>query len=473
MAKKRILIGLMLLTLAACGHRANTTDVFDSIVDDYGRAVAVPLHPKRIVSVSPAVTEIVFALGGDNLLVGRTDFCTYPDEAKNITSIGGISNLNIEAILDRKPDLVLCGSMIPQKAVEKLEHMGVPVVCVVEKPRFEGLYENIAAIGRTIGLTQAADSLNNSIKEKAAQLSDEGKTPLYFCRDGEFLGIIAVSDVIKDDSAQAVQELRHMGIRVVMLTGDNERTAKAIGAQAGIDEVIADVRPDGKESVIRRLMEQGKTAMVGDGINDAPALTRANIGIAIGAGTDVAIDAADVVLMHSRLSDVPAAVRLSRAVLRNVRQNLFWALFYNSIGIPLAMGIFVPLGLTLNPMFGAAAMSLSSFCVVSNALRLNLFDMRDAGKDKPIKHRTPEQIPSGVQNQKEETNMTKTLDIQGMMCEHCEARVKKALEALDAVEEAKVSHESGTAVVTLKTPAEDDVLKKAVEDQDYQVLAVH
>ena len=247
-----------------------------------------------------------------------------------------------------------------------------------------------------------------------------------------------------------------------MLTGDNERTARAIGRQAGVDEVIAGVLPEGKESVIRSLKEKGKVAMVGDGINDAPALTRADIGIAIGAGTDVAIDAADLVLMKSRLTDVPAAIRLSRATLRNIHQNLFWAFFYNTIGIPLAAGVFIPLGLTLNPMFGAAAMSLSSFCVVSNALRLNLFDMRNPDKDKKIKER----------RHKEEKTMEKTLKIEGMMCGHCEARVKKALEALPEVEQAAVSHQNGTAVVTLKAPVADAVLKKAVEDQDYTVTAI-
>ena len=299
-------------------------------------------------------------------------------------------------------------------------------------------------------------------KAQAEQLAEQGKTPLFFSRDGKLTGIIAVADVIKEDSPQAVRELQNMGIHVVMLTGDNERTAKAIGAQAGVDEVIAGVLPDGKESVIRSLKQKGKVAMVGDGINDAPALTRADIGIAIGAGADVAIDAADVVLMKSRLSDVPAAIRLSRATLRNIHQNLFWAFFYNTIGIPLAAGVFIPLGLMLNPMFGAAAMSLSSFCVVSNALRLNLFDLRNASKDKKIK----------VKHKEEAKVMEKTLNIEGMMCGHCEATVKKALEALDGVEQAVVSHEAGTAVVTLKADVADTVLKKAVEDKDYTVTGI-
>ena len=304
------------------------------------------------------------------------------------------------------------------------------------------------------------------MKAQAAALAEAGKTPLWFSYDGRLLGVVAVADVIKADSPQAVRELQNMGIRVVMITGDNERTAKAVGAQAGVDQVIAGVLPDGKEREIRKLKTEGKVAMVGDGINDAPALTRADIGVAIGAGTDVAIDAADVVLMKSRLSDVPAAIRLSRATLRNIHENLFWAFFYNTIGIPLAAGVFIPLGLTLNPMFGAAAMSLSSFCVVSNALRLNLFKLRDARHDhKHVKH-------SKKHEEKEKNEMEKTLKITGMMCGHCEARVKKALEAVEGVAEAKVSHEAGTAVVTLNAPVEDAVLKKAVEDQDYKVTAI-
>lgn len=300
-------------------------------------------------------------------------------------------------------------------------------------------------------------------RRKAEELSEQGKTPLFFSRDGEFIGIIAVADVIKEDSPRAVKELQNMGIHVVMLTGDNERTAKAIGAQAGVDEVIAGVLPDGKESVIRSLKKKGRAAMVGDGINDAPALTRADIGIAIGAGTDIAIDAADVVLMKSRLSDVPAAIRLSRATLRNIHENLFWAFFYNVIGIPLAAGVWIPLfGWQLNPMFGAAAMSLSSVCVVSNALRLNWFKMYDASRDKKIKSKKKE----------EETTMTTTMKIEGMMCGHCEARVKKVLEALPEVDAAEVSHEAGTAVVTLNAEVSDDVLKKTVEDQDYKVLDI-
>ena len=302
-----------------------------------------------------------------------------------------------------------------------------------------------------------------SAESQAALLAEAGKTPLFFSVDGKLAGIIAVADVIKEDSPQAIKELQNMGIHVVMLTGDNERTAKAIGAQAGVDEVIAGVLPDGKESVIRRLKNKGKVAMVGDGINDAPALTRADIGIAIGAGTDIAIDAADIVLMKSRLLDVPAAIRLSRATLRNIHQNLFWAFFYNAIGIPLAAGLFIPLfGWKLNPMFGAAAMSLSSFCVVSNALRLNLFSMYNSSKDKKIKHKQAKEIKS----------MEKTMKINGIMCGHCEARVKKALEALAEVDEATVSHVTGTAVVKLNAEVANDVLKAAVEAQDYEVVSV-
>ena len=309
-------------------------------------------------------------------------------------------------------------------------------------------------------------SIPATLQAQADALAAAGKTPLFFARNGALLGVIAVADVLKEDSPQAVRALQNMGIRVVMLTGDNERTARAVGKEAGVDEVIAGVLPEGKESVIRDLMRKGRVAMVGDGINDAPALTRADIGIAIGAGTDVAIDAADVVLMHSRLSDVPAAIRLSRATLRNIHENLFWAFFYNVIGIPLAAGVWYPLfGLTLNPMFGAAAMSLSSFCVVTNALRLNLFKLHDASHDRPIKPKR--------HNHKEENKMEKTMKIEGMMCGHCEAAVRKALEAVDGVTGAQVSHEAGTAVVTLSKPVDDAVLTKAVTDKDYKVLSIH
>ena len=311
-------------------------------------------------------------------------------------------------------------------------------------------------------------SVDGDIQKKAEKLAEAGKTPLFFGNEDRLLGVIAVADVIKEDSPQAIKELQNMGIHVVMLTGDNERTAKAIGQQAGVDEVIAGVLPEGKEQVIRKLKEKGKVAMVGDGINDAPALTRADMGIAIGAGTDVAIDAADVVLMKSRLSDVPAAIRMSRATLRNIHENLFWAFFYNIIGIPLAAGVWYPLfGWKLNPMFGAAAMSLSSFCVVSNALRLNLFKMYDASKDKKLKAKKEKK-----RSKKEDKTMKKIMHIEGMMCGHCEAAVKKALEALPQVDEAVVSHETGTAELTLNAEIADDVLEKTVEDKDYTVTSV-
>lgn len=311
-------------------------------------------------------------------------------------------------------------------------------------------------------------SVDGDIQKKAEKLAEAGKTPLFFGNEDRLLGVIAVADVIKEDSPQAIKELQNMGIHVVMLTGDNERTAKAIGQQAGVDEVIAGVLPEGKEQVIRKLKEKGKVAMVGDGINDAPALTRADMGIAIGAGTDVAIDAADVVLMKSRLSDVSAAIRMSRATLRNIHENLFWAFFYNIIGIPLAAGVWYPLfGWKLNPMFGAAAMSLSSFCVVSNALRLNLFKMYDASKDKKLKAKKEKK-----RSKKEDKTMKKIMHIEGMMCGHCEAAVKKALEALPQVDEAVVSHEAGTAELTLNAEIADDVLKKTVEDKDYTVTSV-
>ena len=311
-------------------------------------------------------------------------------------------------------------------------------------------------------------SVDGDIQKKAEKLAEAGKTPLFFGNEDRLLGVIAVADVIKEDSPQAIKELQNMGIHVVMLTGDNERTAKAIGQQAGVDEVIAGVLPEGKEQVIRKLKEKGKVAMVGDGINDAPALTRADMGIAIGAGTDVAIDAADVVLMKSRLSDVPAAIRMSRATLRNIHENLFWAFFYNIIGIPLAAGVWYPLfRWKLNPMFGAAAMSLSSFCVVSNALRLNLFKMYDASKDKKLKAKKEKK-----RSKKEDKTMKKIMHIEGMMCGHCEAAVKKALEALPQVDEAVVSHEAGTAELTLNAEIADDVLKKTVEDKDYTVTSV-
>ena len=340
-----------------------------------------------------------------------------------------------------------------------------------------GIYAGNAAF------IQTKLTLPAALAQQAEKLASEGKTPLFFGGAGRLLGIIAVADTIKEDSPEAIRQLQNMGIRVVMLTGDNQRTADAIGRQAGVDEVIAGVLPDGKEAVIRQLQASGKVAMVGDGINDAPALTRADTGIAIGAGTDVAIDAADVVLMNSKLSDVPAAIRLSRATLRNIHENLFWAFIYNIIGIPLAAGLFIPFGLTLNPMFGAAAMSLSSFCVVSNALRLNLFDLHSTRHDHKTASPAAAPVQSAAENNKksdaeapevktEDNTMKKTLKVEGMMCGHCEARVKKALEALPEVDEAVVSHEAGTAIVTLNAEVADDVLKNAVEAQDYKVTGI-
>ena len=354
--------------------------------------------------------------------------------------------------------------------LERAQEAGLPPEAVTDFQALPGngltaTWQGAALRGGNASFIRLQAALPPEMEAQAEELAEAGKTPLFFSRDGRLMGIIAVADVMKEDSPQAIRELQAMGIQVVMLTGDNPRTAQAIGRQAGVDQVIAGVLPDGKERVIRQLKEQGKVAMVGDGINDAPALTRADLGIAIGAGTDVAIDAADVVLMKSRLSDVPAAIRLSRATLRNIHENLFWAFIYNTIGIPLAAGVFIPLGLTLNPMFGAAAMSLSSFCVVTNALRLNLLRIHDGSKDKKI-HPIPLDIP------KEEPTMEKTMKIEGMMCTHCEARVKKALEALAQVESAQVSHEAGTAVVTLSGEVANDVLKKAVEDQDYPVTSI-
>lgn len=329
----------------------------------------------------------------------------------------------------------------------------------------EALIDGKPLTGGNLKFMEGLVQVSETMKKTSDELAAAGKTPLFFAYDGRLLGIIAVADVIKEDSRRAVEEMKKMGIRVVMLTGDNEKTARAIGDEAGVDEVIAGVLPDGKESVIRRLKKKAKVTMVGDGINDAPALTRADIGIAIGAGTDVAIDAADIVLMKSRLSDVPAAIRLSRATLRNIHENLFWAFIYNTIGIPLAAGVFIPvLGWQLNPMFGAAAMSLSSFCVVTNALRLNLFKLYDPHKDHKIKNK--------IQEEKEKEVMNKTMKIEGMMCGHCEAAVKKALEAIEGVDTAEVSHEKGTAVVTLNADVSDDTLKKVVEDKDYKVTEI-
>ena len=374
--------------------------------------------------------------------------------------------LRLAFALEQKSEHPLARSVL-----EKAQEMGIQAEPVAEFQAvpgngLTGIRQNEELAGGNLNFIRDKASISKEAEALAERFAGEGKTPLFFSRAGVFQGIIAVADVMKDDSAEAVRELQNMGVRVVMLTGDNEKTAQAIGAQAGVDEVIAGVLPDGKETVIRKLQKRGVTAMVGDGINDAPALTRADIGIAIGAGTDIAIDAADIVLMKSRLRDVPAAIRLSRATLRNIHENLFWAFFYNVIGIPLAAGLWYPVfGWKLNPMFGAAAMSLSSFCVVSNALRLNFFKMYSTAKDRKLKQ-------NHIKKEKETKTMEKTIEIKGMMCGHCEATVKKALEALPEVEQAEVSHEKGTAVVTLSAEVADDVLKKTVEEKDYEVVSV-
>ena len=375
--------------------------------------------------------------------------------------------LELAGALEKKSEHPLAKAVLLEIAQRKIATKEVEDFQALAGNGLTGTLEGHRLLGGSMKYIGSQVTVGEQVKNQAQALAKQGKTPLLFAKDDVLIGMIAVADVIKEDSPKAVQELQNMGIRVVMLTGDNEQTAKAIGAQAGVDQVIAGVLPDGKEAVIRKLKEYGKVAMVGDGINDAPALTRADIGIAIGAGADVAIDAADVVLMKSRLSDVPAAVRLSRATLRNIHENLFWAFFYNIIGIPLAAGVWIPIfGWTLNPMFGALAMSLSSFCVVSNALRLNFFKVKDAGRDHKIKNEVT--LPQWEES-KGEKNMTKTMTIKGMMCGHCEARVKKTLEELEHVTEAQVSHEKGTAVVSMEAEVTDDVLKKAVEEQGYQV----
>ena len=380
--------------------------------------------------------------------------------------VEGISErdlLSFAYALEQKSEHPLAGAIIAYGKNKDISVGEVTDFIALPGNGLSAVYEGNTLTGGNYKFISKRAEIPQNMKGKSERLAEEGKTPLFFAKDGELLGIIAVADMMKEDSPQAVKELQNMGIRVVMLTGDNERTAKAIGRQAGVDEVIAGVLPDGKESVIRNLKKRGKVAMVGDGINDAPALTRADVGIAIGAGTDIAIDAADIVLMKSRLSDVPAAIRLSRATLKNIHENLFWAFFYNVIGIPLAAGVWIPLlGWKLNPMFGAAAMGLSSFCVVTNALRLNLCHIYDASKDKKIKSKEKAEVKE----------MEKTMKIEGMMCGHCEARVKKCLEALPQVEEAIVSHEAGTAVVKLNAAIDNEELKKTVEDQDYKVLDV-
>ena len=388
--------------------------------------------------------------------------------------------LKLAYSLESRSEHPLAKAIVAYGAEKQAEQIPVSEFKALPGNGLEGKVGDADVKGGSLKFAQSQTEISEKIKSQAEKLAEEGKTPLMFLKNGILAGMIAVADVIREDSPQAVKELRNMGIEVVMLTGDNECTAKAIGRQAGVDRVIAGVLPDGKEEVIRRLKEQGKVAMVGDGINDAPALTRADMGIAIGAGADVAIDAADVVLVKSRLSDVPAAIRLSRGTLRNIHENLFWAFFYNVIGIPLAAGIWIPIfGWKLNPMFGAAAMSLSSFCVVTNALRLNLLNIKDSRKDKKIRRKAA--VPAGkvvaaaeinTETKKENKTMTKTMKIEGMMCGHCEAAVKKALEALDGVAGAEVSHEKGTAVVTLEMDVDNAVLTKAVEDKDYKVVSV-
>ena len=438
-----------------------------------------------------AKNGILFKTAASLEAAGRTQIVAL-DKTGTITSgeprvtdilpAGGVSEselLTLAASLEQKSEHPLAKAVLAYAETETIACPDVTDFAALPGNGLAARLDGMEIYGGNAEFIAAKASVPAELQAEAARLAAEGKTPLFFGGAGRLMGVIAVADTLKEDSPRAIRELQNMGIRVVMLTGDNQRTADAIGRQAGVDEVIAGVLPDGKEAVIRRLQESGKVAMVGDGINDAPALTRADTGIAIGAGTDVAIDAADVVLMNSRLSDVPAAIRLSRATLRNIHENLFWAFIYNIIGIPLAAGVFIPFGLTLNPMFGAAAMSLSSFCVVSNALRLNLFDVHSTKHDRAAKNAASlpavSAQPAAVANKestKEDTAMKKTLKVEGMMCGHCEARVKKALEALPEVDEAVVSHEAGTAIVTLNAEVADDVLKKAVEDQDYPVTGI-
>ena len=402
----------------------------------------------------------------------------------DIIPTGGVGEselLTIACSLEEKSEHPLARAVLQEKELRGIESYDVSDFRALPGNGLTAVMNGSVLCGGSFSFISSQTTVPDEVKTESERLAEQGKTPLLFTRDGILSGVIAVADVIKEESPQAIKEMREMGMHVVMLTGDNKRTADAIGSLAGVDEVIADVRPDGKESVIRELKEKyGKAAMVGDGINDAPALTRADIGIAIGAGTDIAIDAADIVLMKSRLTDVPAAVRLSRATLKNIRENLFWAFIYNIIGIPLAAGVFISmLGWQLNPMFGAAAMSLSSFCVVTNALRLNFAKIyKSHADDKPLnkngEYDTEErvQISDSKFEKGRKTIMEKTLKIEGMMCSHCEARVKKALESLENVSKAEVSHEKGTAVVIMASEIEDDILKKAVEDQDYKVISV-
>ena len=439
---------------------------------------------------------ILFKTAASLEAAGRTQIVAL-DKTGTITSgeprvtdilpVEGVSEselLTLAASLEQKSEHPLAKAVLAYAETETIACPDVTDFAALPGNGLSARLDGMEIYGGNAEFIATKASVPAELQAEAARLAAEGKTPLFFGGAGRLMGVIAVADTLKEDSPRAIRELQNMGIRVVMLTGDNQRTADAIGRQAGVDEVIAGVLPDGKEAVIRRLQESGKVAMVGDGINDAPALTRADTGIAIGAGTDVAIDAADVVLMNSRLSDVPAAIRLSRATLRNIHENLFWAFIYNIIGIPLAAGVFIPFGLTLNPMFGAAAMSLSSFCVVSNALRLNLFDLHSTKHDRnpksaalpaaPVQPAAAENTaePVSAPVVKEDNAMKKTLHVEGMMCDHCEARVKKALEALPAVDEAVVSHEAGTAIVTLNAEVSDADLKKAVEDQDYKVTGI-
>ena len=439
---------------------------------------------------------ILFKTAASLEAAGRTQIVAL-DKTGTITSgeprvtdilpAGGVSEselLTLAASLEQKSEHPLAKAVLAYAETETIACPDVTDFAALPGNGLSARLDGMEIYGGNAEFIATKASVPAELQAEAARLAAEGKTPLFFGGAGRLMGVIAVADTLKEDSPRAIRELQNMGIRVVMLTGDNQRTADAIGRQAGVDEVIAGVLPDGKETVIRRLQESGKVAMVGDGINDAPALTRADTGIAIGAGTDVAIDAADVVLMNSRLSDVPAAIRLSRATLRNIHENLFWAFIYNIIGIPLAAGVFIPFGLTLNPMFGAAAMSLSSFCVVSNALRLNLFDLHSTKHDRkpksaalpaaPVQSAAAENTaePVSAPVVKEDNAMKKTLHVEGMMCCHCEARVKKALEALPAVDEAVVSHEAGTAIVTLNAEVSDADLKTAVEDQDYKVTGI-
>ena len=416
-----------------------------------------------ITNGTPEITDLVPAEG-----ISEQELLTlaYVLERKSEHPLAGA----IVRYIEQQPDIIEQATDLEVKEFEALPGNGL-----------FGKVDGAILFGGNASFISQKAAIGEEIRKQAESLSEEGKTPLYFAKDGRLLGVIAVADTMKEDSPQAIQELKNMGIHVVMLTGDNERTAQAIGRLAGVDEVVAGVLPEGKESVIRSLKAMGRTAMVGDGINDAPALTRADTGIAIGAGTDIAIDAADVVLMKSELRDVPAAIRLSRATLRNIHENLFWAFFYNVIGIPLAAGVYIHLlGWQLNPMFGAAAMSLSSFCVVTNALRLNWCNVYDSKRDRKIKSKYAMSVSvlRGVQqdtdeaNHKEDMTMEKTMKIEGMMCGHCEAAVKKALEALDGVSEAIVSHEKGTAIVKLNADVADDVLKETVEAKDYKVTEV-